>query len=162
MERVDVVYVYLADEKDEKVLMVKNTGVNGSYFTLPGGAVEKGETLEEAAIREAKEETGLDVSIGGILSISEKFFEERNHHAVFFTFIAKVAGGELAIAFPEEIEEVVWMDIEKAKDFTFLGEQQGKGPSIPYILHGQTIGENILILIKIHPTGIAVENREIL
>lgn len=140
MKRVDVVYVYLADEKEEKVLMVKNTGANGSYFTLPGGAVEKGETLEEAAIREAKEETGLDVSIGGILSISEKFFEERNHHAVFFTFVGKLAGGDLAIAFPEEIEEVVWMDMATAKDYTFLGDQQGNGPTIPYILHGLRVG----------------------
>lgn len=137
MERVDVVYVYLANKTEDQVLMVKNFGAGDSYYTLPGGAVEKGETLKEAAIREAKEETGLDVSIGGILSVSEKFFEDRNHHAVFFTFIGEVVGGHLEIAFPEEIEEVVWMDAAKAKEYTFLGEQQGKGPSIPYVLHKQ-------------------------
>ncbi|MGO1058834.1 NUDIX hydrolase [Planococcus sp. FY231025] len=139
MERVDVVYVYLSNKTEDQVLMVKNFGAGDSYYTLPGGAVEKGETLEEAAIREAKEETGLDVSIGGILSVSEKFFEDRNHHAVFFTFIGEVVGGHLEIAFPEEIEEVVWMDIEMAKDYTFLGKQQGQGPTIPYILHRQTV-----------------------
>lgn len=141
MKRVDVAYVYLVDEKEEKVLMVKNIGENGSYYTLPGGAVEKGETLNEAAIREVKEETGFDVSIHGILSISEKFFEERNHHAVFFTFNGTVFGGELAIAFPEEIEEVVWMDAEQAKDYTNLIDQEGMRPSIPYILDGEMIGK---------------------
>jgi ADP-ribose pyrophosphatase YjhB (NUDIX family) len=61
MKRVDVTYVLLFDDQGENVLMVKNKGENSSYYTLPGGAVEPGETLEEAAIREVKEETGLDV-----------------------------------------------------------------------------------------------------
>ena len=39
MKRVDVAYVLLFDEVSEKILMVSNTGINGSYFTLPGGAV---------------------------------------------------------------------------------------------------------------------------
>lgn len=34
--------------------MVKTKGENGSYYTLPGGAVKLGETLEEAVIREVK------------------------------------------------------------------------------------------------------------
>lgn len=55
MERVDVAYalIYLEDEK--KILMVNNVG---SGWSLPGGAVEPGETLEQAVVREAKEETG--------------------------------------------------------------------------------------------------------
>lgn len=45
MKKVAVTYVLFYDEFREKVLMVKNIGENGSYFTLPGGAVEAGETL---------------------------------------------------------------------------------------------------------------------
>ena len=51
MKRVDVAYVLLFDEYEENVLLVKNKGPGASYYTLPGGAVELGETLEEAAIR---------------------------------------------------------------------------------------------------------------
>ncbi len=54
--------------------MVKNKGENGSYYTLPGGAVKLGETLEEAVIREVNEETGLHINVNGICSISEAFF----------------------------------------------------------------------------------------
>ncbi len=61
MKKVNVTYALLYDETHEKLLMVKNKGKNGSYYTLPGGAVKSGETLEEAAIREVKEETGLDI-----------------------------------------------------------------------------------------------------
>lgn len=52
MKRVDVAYVLLFDEQEKNVLMVKNKGMKSSYYTLPGGTVERGETLEEAAIRE--------------------------------------------------------------------------------------------------------------
>jgi 8-oxo-dGTP diphosphatase len=86
MKRVDVTYVLLYDELGENVLMVKNTGKNGSYYTLPGCAVEPGETLEEAAIREAKEETGLDVEIGDVFSVSEGFFEDRGQPRRFIYF----------------------------------------------------------------------------
>jgi len=56
MNRVDVTYSLITDNSKTKVLLVKNVG-NGSW-SLPGGAVEKDETLEQAAIREVKEETG--------------------------------------------------------------------------------------------------------
>ncbi|KOF11671.1 DNA mismatch repair protein MutT [Planococcus glaciei] len=143
MKRIDVVYVMLRDDSGEKLLMVKNYGDNGSYYTLPGGAVEAGETLQEAAIREAKEETGLDVSVGGLFSVSEDFFEERGHHAVFFIFEGQVLGGEITIAFPEEIEEVKWMPIQEAIHYLYIPEKAEEwvraNRSVPYILRGQVI-----------------------
>lgn len=80
MKKVNVTYALLYDKTNEKILMVKNKGENGSYYTLPGGAVKLGETLEEAVIREVKEETGLHINVNGICSISEAFFEERDHY----------------------------------------------------------------------------------
>lgn len=76
MKKVNVTYAILYDKTNEKILMVKNKGENGSYYTLPGGAVKLGETLEEAVIREVKEETGLHINVNGICSISEAFLRK--------------------------------------------------------------------------------------
>lgn len=47
--------------RNETILMVRHVEPTGSYWTLPGGGVEAGETLAEAAEREVFEETGLRV-----------------------------------------------------------------------------------------------------
>ncbi|WP_239693175.1 NUDIX hydrolase [Bacillus haynesii] len=59
MERVDVVYSFA--EENGNILMVKNK--KNQSWTLPGGKVEAGESLTEAAAREMKEETGYGFSL---------------------------------------------------------------------------------------------------
>lgn len=58
--------------KNNKVLVVEMD--NNGYYCLPGGYVEVGETTEEAAIRELKEESGKDVRIIGYLGMVENYF----------------------------------------------------------------------------------------
>lgn len=113
MERVDVVYALILDENEEKILMVKN--IKHDDWTMPGGAVEKGEILSEAVVREAKEETGLTIEAGDILSVNEAFMEKYNHHAIFFTFMAKIIGGEISIQDTETIADTAWVSIEEAE-----------------------------------------------
>ncbi|MGE6259760.1 NUDIX hydrolase [Heyndrickxia sporothermodurans] len=143
MKRIDVAYVLIFDENNEKVLMVKNKGEQSSYYTLPGGAVEYGETLEIAAIREVKEETGIDVKLDGMFTVSEAFFEQKGHHAIIFTFIGKKVGGEINIPFPEEIEEVTWMERNLAENYLHIpSDLKGlinKKTSIPYIFRGNVV-----------------------
>jgi len=111
MDRADVVYGLIFDKETRSVLMVNN---EGSGWTLPGGAVEKGETLLEGLIREVYEETGLTVEAGELLAVNEAFRPDRGHHVLFFTFLAAVKGGRISIQFPEEILEVQWVDVKTA------------------------------------------------
>ncbi|MGD0032885.1 NUDIX hydrolase [Paenibacillus illinoisensis] len=114
MRRVDVAYALILDDTSSKILMVKNKG--NSSWSLPGGAVEKEETLDQAAIREAKEETGLDVKVQGVIAINECIFEKKQEHVILFTFRAEVIGGRLELIRPHEISEIAWMDVDKADE----------------------------------------------
>ncbi|MBA2174874.1 NUDIX hydrolase [Halobacillus locisalis] len=107
MDRVDVAYAFIFDEIKEKVLMVKN---KGSGWSLPGGAVEKGETFEQAAIRESKEETNLTIETENIVAVNEAFFENKGHHALFITYKVKIVEGTIQILHKDEIDEIKWLD----------------------------------------------------
>lgn len=61
MEKVSVVAVYI--EQDGKVLMVQEKGQAWGLWAPPGGHIDEGESIEEAAKREIKEETGYDIEI---------------------------------------------------------------------------------------------------
>lgn len=143
MIQVNVVSALVFDDSNKKILMVLNKNEKSSYWSIPGGAVEAGETLEEAVIRETKEESGYEIEITGIYSVREAFFTERGHHAVLFTFLANIVGGEMKISDPdEEIIEVQWMDLETANEcmdylpINLKIKNSENVVSIPYFFHG--------------------------
>lgn len=108
MERVDVVSVFIVDKKAEKVLMV----LNEELWSLPGGKREASETLQEAAIREVKEETGYDVVVHDIVQIKERI---EHDHVLFFTFQGEIVGGEVQIGQDPEIQQVKWIELAEAQ-----------------------------------------------
>ncbi|MEF3312964.1 NUDIX hydrolase [Paenibacillus sp. GYB004] len=125
MKRIDVASTILLDETRQKIVMVRSQKDGKFNWTTPGGAVEPGETLEQAAIRETKEECGYDVRIGSLHSVREMFFETSGHHVVIFTFYATITGGELEIMDPDgDIVEVCWMELTAANELmTYLPEK---------------------------------------
>ncbi|MED1954360.1 NUDIX hydrolase [Brevibacillus centrosporus] len=115
LKRVDVVSAIIRDEGG-RILLVKNKQGDSHYWGPPGGAVEAGETLEQALIREVREETGYRIHVMGLSSVREVFFEKWGNHVIFFSFFAKIINGEIQINDPdEEIMEVMWADYEEAK-----------------------------------------------
>ncbi|MGR9049801.1 NUDIX hydrolase [Halobacillus faecis] len=136
MDRVDVAYAFIFNEIEEKVLMVKN---KNSGWSLPGGAVENGETFQQAAIRESKEETNLTIETQNIVAVNEAFFEKKGHHALFITFKAKIVEGSLQILHNDEIDEIKWVDIKTANKrmpYNAGGVESLLKSSAPYTYQG--------------------------
>jgi ADP-ribose pyrophosphatase YjhB (NUDIX family) len=101
--------VVFADDRS-KILLTRRTD-NGRWC-LPGGHFEAGESVTEAAIRETKEETGLDVEVVrlvGVYSDPNRLLEYADgnaFHLVALTFEARVVGGILTAS--SETSEFLW------------------------------------------------------
>lgn len=94
--------------KDGKVLLARHTyGVGKGKLIVPGGYVEKGETPQEALIREYKEETGIIVEPENLIGVR---FNMRDWYVAFK---AKYVSGT-AQSDHYENNEVVWLTIEQA------------------------------------------------
>ena len=106
--RVDVAYVLLYHPQRAAVLLVKNE----EFWSLPGGKREVGETLQQTAIREAKEETGYDIEVGGVVHLSEKMTDRE--HVMFITFRGNILGGQRGTT-DEEIQEISWKTVNEAE-----------------------------------------------
>ena len=86
-------------EQNRVLLIRRGTAPLLGEWSLPGGALECGETLREAVTREAREETGLVVETGEMLGVYERLIrgdEERmRYHYVLIDFLCRPVGGDL-------------------------------------------------------------------
>ncbi|MGA9528139.1 MAG: NUDIX hydrolase [Terriglobales bacterium] len=84
-------------------------------WSLPGGVLECGETLREAAIREAREETGLTVEVGEMLGVYERVIRAGDgrvqYHYVLIDFLCRPVAGEIVAA--SDAAEVGWFRPEE-------------------------------------------------
>jgi len=86
--------------EDARVVLIKRAHPPlQAEWSIPGGVLEVGELVREAAIREAREETGLTVDPGELLGVYDRVLRDANqrvqYHYVLIDFLCNVTGGEL-------------------------------------------------------------------
>jgi 8-oxo-dGTP diphosphatase len=102
--------------ENARVLLVKRAHPPlEAQWSIPGGVLEVGEMVREAAIREVREETGLIVEPGDLLGVYDRVLrnaEQRvQYHYVLIDFLCRPAGGELQAA--DDATEVRWYTCEE-------------------------------------------------
>jgi 8-oxo-dGTP pyrophosphatase MutT (NUDIX family) len=117
--------------KDGKVLLVKQS-YGTRVWCFPGGGQKRGETLEETAIRETKEEVGID--LGGVRFIGSFVSEVSYKHDHVHVYLAEVPSDVEVHIDGVEILEYEWATHDTQKAWTPHGEEIWK----MYLSHERT------------------------
>ncbi len=108
--------------------MIRVARADGHAWTLPKGWVEKGEDLEQTAVREVREETGLQAKVLRKLGeITYEFYAKPERSRVLKTvhvFLLECLGGDTA-EHDDEVEEVRWFTLDEAvRTLTYKNERE--------------------------------------
>jgi len=109
----------VADRPDGRwvVLISRRSATGALQWTLPKGGLEEGERLEDAAVREVREETGLDCEILSELGVIDYWFvwrpDQVRYHKFVHYYVMRHRGGEPLVR-DDEAEDVEWLPLADA------------------------------------------------
>lgn len=112
--------------EDGKLLVVKHRKGSHSYWVLPGGMVEYGETIRETAVREIEEELNLKIEVEKLLFIGDVIPQDRHRHVIDIYFTGKILGGELKLGSEKILEDIKKIDLDSLSEIDFrpdIGEE---------------------------------------
>ena len=82
-------------------------------WEFPGGGVEFGEDLEQTAVREIKEEHGIELEVLEFLSVENIILKNEGHHWVAITYLCRIKEGEPKILEPHKCDKIGWFTLEE-------------------------------------------------
>lgn len=105
----------LIKKGDEIVLIERKNPPYKGCFAVPGGFVEYGETVEDAVVREAKEETNLDVKVDGLVGVYSNPDRDPRGHTVGVAFLCSISG-DSEISGGDDASSAEFFSIEEVLD----------------------------------------------
>ena len=109
----------VAIQTPEGLLLVRHQKRDRTYWLLPGGGVEYGESATAAARREVLEETGLEVDIDELMFVAETLAPDVSRHVVHLVFRGRLLGGTLCAEQETPVDgrgrvvEAQWVPLDK-------------------------------------------------
>jgi ADP-ribose pyrophosphatase YjhB (NUDIX family) len=118
MEKNIRIRVAVVIPRENEILLVRHVKGNRQYWLIPGGGLNWGETIEDCARREIKEETNMDIKLLKLLFVSESVSQEFERHLVNLFFLGQVLnpGDPIQVVSDERIQEACYVPVEKLRD----------------------------------------------
>ncbi len=99
-------------DQEGRLLLGKRRSLHGSgTWACPGGHLEKFESPEGCALREAKEETGLILKVPEFFDLTNDYFPESGKHYVTLFYLAQLEKGTPKVTEPDKVEEWKWLSV---------------------------------------------------
>ncbi len=111
-----VVAVVLIEHEDKLLLGKRSINPGLGFWSFPSGYVNRGEKVEEAALREVKEETNLDVRLTGLLGV----YSDNDNPIILIVYRAEVSGDINQLQpQPEEVSELAFFSLADLPELAF-------------------------------------------
>lgn len=107
--------VLIFNDNEEVLLLKRGTASKNEvgFWQKPGGAINFGEKVVDAMIREVLEETGLKIEIWGYLPHSDHIIKAESQHWVGFNYLARWVSGIAQIMEPDKCEKLGWFALDE-------------------------------------------------
>jgi len=100
--------VLLVDEHGRVLLTLRKLPPEAGCWSVVGGKLDYLETLQDCAVRETREEVGLDVSIDALLCVTDHLLPQERQHWVSPAYLGRVLSGEAQNCEPQKTTDVRW------------------------------------------------------
>jgi len=122
------VVIRVAIEKEGKYFLVQEGKeyVRG-LWSFPGGKVEVGETLSAAALREIREETGMEIKLQGVIGMQHRLWDEKDGFSLEIDFLATVITMPDVLPISEEVLSSVWKSVAEIEGMHEAGQLRHAG-----------------------------------
>lgn len=128
----------LVTDDNGRILLIRRT--DNDLYALPGGAIDLGESLTQAAVRETREETGIDVEVTGLVGIYTNpshviaYSDGEVRQECAIVLAARPVSGTPTVS--SESSEVVWVDPADVADLQMHPSMRRRIED--YVHHGAT------------------------
>ena len=112
--------VYIINDKNEVLLLLRNASHGSGTWCPPGGHMEYGESFFETGARETKEETDLDVNEVELVGVTNDIYAEETKHYITLHLRAKNYTGEEKIMEPDKASDMKWFPLDALPENMFL------------------------------------------
>jgi 8-oxo-dGTP diphosphatase len=105
--------VLIVDAQNQVLLTLRKRAPEAGHWSIVGGKLDYLETLEACAIREAREEVGLEIELDSLLCVTDHILRQEDQHWVSPGYLAHVLSGEARNCEPQKAHDVRWFPLDQ-------------------------------------------------